>query len=85
MVGSSGKRKHSRSLAAWSPTKTVLVSSIGVVEVFRETQILQAATFNFTPYLATALLFVLITIPLARLTDWMIARERAKRQTGTAL
>jgi polar amino acid transport system permease protein len=58
---------------------TVLVSFIGVVEVFRESQILQTARFNFTPYLATALVFLLLTIPLARLTDWLVARERDRR------
>ena len=31
------------------------MSFIGVVEVFRQAQIQQAATFNFTPYVATAL------------------------------
>jgi polar amino acid transport system permease protein len=61
---------------------TVLVSYIGVVEIFRETQILSAATFNFTPYVATALVFVVVTIPLARFTDWLIARERGRRGTG---
>jgi polar amino acid transport system permease protein len=63
---------------------TALVASIGVIEAFRQSQIDSAATFNFTPYLATALLFVLITIPLARFTDWLIARERRRRQGGTA-
>src|SRR5262245_44890990 len=57
---------------------TVLVSFIGVVEVFRQTQILVAAKFNFTPYLATALIFLVLTIPLARLTDWLIAREQRR-------
>jgi polar amino acid transport system permease protein len=61
---------------------TVLVSFIGVVEVFRETQILVAAKFNFTPYLATALIFLVLTIPLARFTDWLIAREQ-RRGRGT--
>ncbi len=37
---------------------TVLVSFIGVVEVFRQTQILSAAKFNFTPYVATGLIFL---------------------------
>ena len=55
---------------------TVLVSTIGVVEIFRESQILVAANFNFTPYVATALVFLVITIPLARFTDWLIARQR---------
>jgi polar amino acid transport system permease protein len=60
---------------------TVLVSTIGVVEIFRESQILVAANFNFTPYVATALVFLVITIPLARLTDWLIARQR-RQGTG---
>jgi len=58
---------------------TVLVSFIGVVEIFRQTQIRQQATFNFTPYLVTALVFLAVTIPLARLTDWLVARERDRR------
>jgi polar amino acid transport system permease protein len=61
---------------------TALVASIGVVEAFRQAQIDSAATFNFTPFLATALLFVLITIPLARLTDWLILRDRRRRLAG---
>ena len=55
---------------------TVLVSFIGVVEIFRLAQIKQQANFNFTPYLAVALVFVVVTIPLARLTDVLIARDR---------
>ena len=58
---------------------TVLVSTLGIVEIFRESSIIKAAKFNFTPYIAVALVFVVITIPLARLTDWLIARDRAGR------
>jgi polar amino acid transport system permease protein len=61
---------------------TVLVSFIGVVEIFRTAQIQQAATFNFTPYLSVALVFLLVTIPLARFTDWLIARDRARAASG---
>jgi polar amino acid transport system permease protein len=61
---------------------TVLVSFIGVVEVFRIAQIKQAAHFNFTPYLATALIFLVLTIPLARLTDWLVARDRRRQLQG---
>jgi polar amino acid transport system permease protein len=61
---------------------TVLVSFIGVVEIFRQTQIISAANFNFTPYVATALIFLVVTIPLARFTDWLIARERRRGQGG---
>jgi polar amino acid transport system permease protein len=60
---------------------TVLVSLIGVVEIFRTAQIKAAANFNFTPFLAVALVFLLVTIPLSRLTEWLVVRER-RRQTG---
>jgi len=57
---------------------TVLVSYIGVVEIFRQSQIRSAATFNFTPYLVTAIVFIVVTIPLARLTDVLVARDRRR-------
>ena len=58
---------------------TALVALVGVVEAFRQSQIEVSSSFNFTPYLATALLFVLITIPLARFTDWLVARDRRRQ------
>jgi polar amino acid transport system permease protein len=64
---------------------TVLVSYIGVVEIFRQSGVMAAAKFNFTPYVATALVFLLVTIPLARFTDWLVARERRRGQGGARL
>ena len=61
---------------------TALVSVLGIVEVLRQTQIDQAATFNGTYYLVAATLFVAITIPLARFTDWLVARDRRRQQAG---
>jgi polar amino acid transport system permease protein len=61
---------------------TVLVSYIGVVEIFRQSYIKQAGSFNFTPYLATALVFLIVTIPLARLTDWLISRDKRRQAAG---
>jgi len=58
---------------------TALVYVIGLVEALRQAQIDSSATFNYTPYLATAVLFVAVTIPLARLTDWLVLRERRRR------
>jgi len=63
---------------------TALVASIGVIEAFRQAQIDSAATFNFTPYLAAAVLFVLVTIPLARFTDHII-REREQRERAAGV
>lgn len=61
---------------------TVLVSFIGVVDLFRTAQIKQAETFNFSPYLAVALVFVVVTFPLARVVDWLVARDRARAAAG---
>ena len=61
---------------------TALVGTLGVVEAFRQAQIDQAATFNGTYYLVAATLFVAITIPLARFTDWLVAHDRRRQQAG---
>jgi polar amino acid transport system permease protein len=61
---------------------TALVGTLGVIEAFNQSQIYSAATFTYGAYLAAAVLFVAITIPLARLTDWLIARDRQKRQAA---
>jgi polar amino acid transport system permease protein len=63
---------------------SALVALIGPIEAFRQSQIDVAATFNYTPYMATALLFILVTIPLARFTDWLIARDRRRQSAGGA-
>jgi polar amino acid transport system permease protein len=61
---------------------TVLVSVIGVVEIFRTSQIKQQATFNFTPSIGVALVFIVVTIPLARFTDWLVARDKRHAAPG---
>jgi polar amino acid transport system permease protein len=61
---------------------TALVALLGPVEAFREAQIISASDFNYTPYVVAAFLFILLTIPLARFTDWLIARERRRRLAG---
>jgi polar amino acid transport system permease protein len=63
---------------------TALVSGIGVIEVFRQTQIDSGGSFNFTPYLGCALLFLIMTIPLTRFVDWLAARDRRRQLAGLA-
>jgi polar amino acid transport system permease protein len=47
-----------------------LIAIIGVTgEAFRQAQIETAQTFNYTPLVAAALLYLCITIPMARLLD----------------
>jgi polar amino acid transport system permease protein len=61
---------------------TALVSVLGVVDALNQAQINEAATFNAAPFLVAATLFVLITIPQARFTDWLVARDRRRRQAA---
>lgn len=58
---------------------------VAIPEAFKMAQIEKEAQFNFTPLLAAALLFLLITVPMTRLVDWLVARERRRRQSGGAL
>ena len=56
-----------------------LISILGVAgEAFRIAQIEAQSTFNYTPLLAAAMLYLLITVPLARLLDWWDSPERAR-------
>ena len=63
---------------------TALVSTIGVIEVFRRTGIEVAGGFNYTPFLACALIFLVLTIPMARLVDWLVARDRRRYLANVA-
>jgi polar amino acid transport system permease protein len=58
---------------------TALVATIGPLEALRQAHIHVTKTFNYTPYLAAALLFILLTIPMARFTDHLAARTRRRR------
>ena len=61
---------------------TALVGVLGAVEAYQQTQIDQAASFNFTSGVGAAVLFVAVTVPLTRLTDLLIARDRRRRQAA---
>jgi polar amino acid transport system permease protein len=61
---------------------SALVAFLGYVEALRQAQIVQAANFDFTPYVALALVYLVITIPQARFVDWLVARDRRRRQAG---
>ncbi|GGP80751.1 ABC transporter permease [Saccharothrix coeruleofusca] len=56
-----------------------LISVLGAVDAVRAAQIQQAQSFNFTPYVVAALLFVLLAIPSGRLAD-ALSRRVADRQ-----
>ncbi|MCB1360635.1 MAG: amino acid ABC transporter permease [Rhodobacter sp.] len=56
-----------------------LLSVIGVRDAVREAQIYTATTFNYSSLVVAALLFLLATIPMARLADWITHRDRLRR------
>ena len=62
--------------------ETALVSLLGPIEVLRAAQISASANFNYTAYVVAALLFVAITLPLTRFTDWLQRRDTRRRMAG---
>ncbi|CAN5695844.1 amino acid ABC transporter permease [soil metagenome] len=61
-----------------------LISILGPVEALRRASIEVSRNFNFTPYIAAAVLFLCVSIPLTRLTDHLLQRER-RMMTATAV
>ncbi|WIE75266.1 amino acid ABC transporter permease [Curtobacterium sp. MCSS17_007] len=59
-----------------------LVSILGAVDAVRSAQIAQAETYNFTPYFVAGLLFVVISLPLIRVTDAVARRQQRREQIG---
>lgn len=63
---------------------TGLISILGVTDAVRAAQIQTAKSFNYTPYVMAALLFLAVTIPLTRYTD-RILRRSMERQNAQGL
>jgi polar amino acid transport system permease protein len=61
---------------------TALVSVLGPIEVLRQAQIDASSTFNYTPYVAAALIFIALTIPMTRFADWVQARMARRQRAG---
>lgn len=62
-----------------------LISVLGAVDAVRAAQIETAKAFDFTPYVVAGLLFVLLSLPFIRLTDWLSARQQRREQAGAIL
>jgi polar amino acid transport system permease protein len=61
---------------------TSLVSFLGLIELVQAGRDIQAEDFNGSGLMFGALLFLLLTLPLARIVDWLIAREQRRTQRG---
>ncbi|MDG5802829.1 amino acid ABC transporter permease [Streptomyces ossamyceticus] len=63
---------------------TGLVSIGGAIDAVRAADIIVGRSLNYTPYIVAGLVFVALTIPMTRLTDWVTARmDRRRAQGGT--
>lgn len=52
-----------------------LVSMVGVTDAILAAQIETSSDYNFTPYVVAGVLFLILTIPMARFTDWLARRQ----------
>jgi polar amino acid transport system permease protein len=61
---------------------TALLSVVGLLEVLNRARLTSNQLFNLSPNLAAGVAFLLMTIPLARFTDWLVARQARRRAGG---
>jgi polar amino acid transport system permease protein len=64
---------------------TALVGVLGTIEANKAADIYSEQVFNFSSFTVAAILFLILTIPLARFTDTLIARDRNRRLAGGTL
>jgi len=56
-----------------------LLSFIGPVEILRQAGIFKSLLANFTPYVAAAVIFLIVTVPATRYADYLMNRDRNAR------
>ncbi len=61
---------------------TALVQVVGLTDAFNQSKIIAANAFNLSAVTVVAILFVLITIPQARLVDHLVERDAARMKAG---
>ena len=61
---------------------TALVQVLGVTDAFNQSKIIAANAFNLSAVTVVAVLFVLVTIPQARLVDKLVERDNARMKAG---
>ncbi len=61
---------------------TALVGVLGAIEALNAAGIFGSSQFNYSSFTVAAILFLILTIPLARFTDRVIERDRRRRLAG---
>jgi polar amino acid transport system permease protein len=64
---------------------TALVGVLGAIEANNAAQIYGSTVFNYSSFTVAAILFLILTIPLARFTDHLIDRDRRRRLAGMTM
>jgi polar amino acid transport system permease protein len=61
---------------------TALVGVLGAIEALQAAGIYASSVFNYSSFTVAAILFLVLTIPLARFTDRLVAQDRRRRLAG---
>lgn len=61
---------------------TALVSFVGVVEIFNQARTINSNNFNLSAITVAAVLFYVITVPQARLVDYLIRRDQTRTRAN---
>ncbi|WP_312856470.1 amino acid ABC transporter permease [Nocardioides pelophilus] len=61
---------------------TALVASVSIFDALFTARDYANFNFNYTPYVVVACFFVAMTVPLARLCDWLAARVARRERAG---
>jgi polar amino acid transport system permease protein len=61
---------------------TALVNVIGTIDAFNQSKIIASNHFNLSPVMTVAILFVVVTIPQARLVDRLVERDQRRMRAG---
>jgi polar amino acid transport system permease protein len=61
---------------------TALVGYIGVLEAFNQSRIINSQVANLSALTVVALLFYVITVPQARMVDWLVRRDQSRMRAG---
>jgi len=61
---------------------TALVGLLGSIEANKAAELFSDTVFNYSSYVVAAILFLILTIPLARFTDHLIRRDQVRRLAG---
>jgi polar amino acid transport system permease protein len=64
---------------------TALVGTVGLIEALQAAKINQGVYFNDTPFTVSAVMFMVVCVPLCIITDRLIRSDRVKRLAGVSL